>query len=276
MSGKTCLTHKRISLVLDHFLSAADEDYVVARMSALSGIWSQSLWSAAQAVEKYCKAILCLNEISTQKDGHDLESLAEKVKALAPELWKERFQFPENFPKGPDAYQLNDANTDAETVSEFIQRLNSLGSPNQRYRQTKSTGSHIFLFKLDQTCLRLRRLCVPLDQDLPTDRSQTFRGFLKSNTSENLGKIIAKLAIPTFKNDLLNAMFRRGNVCFFPDENLGKEWTFSHAEPAWRVNVWTSETPNEDYEWFRGLAKVDPDLKTDWQTEIDKRRKMGK
>jgi HEPN domain-containing protein len=56
------------------FRDAADEDYLIARMAARSGLQFQYCWSSQQAIEKYLKAILLLNGQKINFN-HDLLSM---------------------------------------------------------------------------------------------------------------------------------------------------------------------------------------------------------
>ncbi|MEZ9804557.1 HEPN domain-containing protein [Vibrio sp. 10N.261.55.B8] len=54
------------------FRDVADQDYLAARLCFHNYLFQQYVWSAQQAVEKYLKAILLFNGISTKKLSHDL------------------------------------------------------------------------------------------------------------------------------------------------------------------------------------------------------------
>lgn len=53
------------------FRDVADNDYLSARILFRFGFIQQAYWFSEQAVEKYLKAILLFNEISTKNLGHD-------------------------------------------------------------------------------------------------------------------------------------------------------------------------------------------------------------
>lgn len=53
----------------------ADDNYILARWMLINGFYPEYFWQAAQAIEKYLKAGVLLNERSTKTHGHDLIKL---------------------------------------------------------------------------------------------------------------------------------------------------------------------------------------------------------
>ena len=75
----------RNSFATECFRDVADEDYVSARIAYRVGFMNHFLWSALQALEKYLKAFLLINETSTIGINHNLLEAyrrAEKVPKL--------------------------------------------------------------------------------------------------------------------------------------------------------------------------------------------------
>ncbi len=56
-----------------HLRDLADKDYISARMSYRVDLTDQFLWSGLQALEKYLKATLLFNNLSTLKLSHHLD-----------------------------------------------------------------------------------------------------------------------------------------------------------------------------------------------------------
>ncbi|MEM9197676.1 MAG: HEPN domain-containing protein, partial [Pseudomonadota bacterium] len=61
---------RRRNLIYALFVDRGDEDYLAARLLFWNGIARGSMWSAAQSVEKYVKAVLLLRGHSS-KFGHE-------------------------------------------------------------------------------------------------------------------------------------------------------------------------------------------------------------
>jgi len=57
------------------FRDVADYDYIAARMTYRTSLFSQFLWSGLQAVEKYLKCLLLLNRMEAKKIVHNLAKI---------------------------------------------------------------------------------------------------------------------------------------------------------------------------------------------------------
>jgi HEPN domain-containing protein len=122
------------------FRDAADEDYIVARAAYRLGLNHTFLWASLQAVEKYLKAILLYNRVSTLRIGHDVKKAFRRLCRVRDIL----FSFP------PD-------------IQLFIDYVNEEG-PN-RYRGFPSSLRGDALLGLDRTVWHLRRYCYNLRGD---------------------------------------------------------------------------------------------------------------
>jgi HEPN domain-containing protein len=113
----------------------ADTDYIAARACHRMMLLPPAAWSAAQAVEKYLKAILLFQCRSVKRfRNHELMPLVEAVKAL-PSL---------NF-KLPDG------------ADKFITRVSDEGS--NRYGDFQRTIDTLDVFELDRLVWHVRRYC---------------------------------------------------------------------------------------------------------------------
>lgn len=139
------------------FRDAADEDYLLARISMRLRLHHQFYWSAQQALEKYLKCALILNGGNASSQGHDLKKLFDEIAEIAGGLIPTLFVPPNNFPKLSGV-----PNRGFEIFSEFVDRMNSEGSTNVRYRAYSIAPQNFDLHKLDELCFQIRRICIPL------------------------------------------------------------------------------------------------------------------
>ena len=121
-----------MGFVTRSFRDIADKDYLAARILYKVELGPQFLWSAHQAIEKYLKAIILYNDLSTKKIGHNLEKAFKQLDTI-----KEiTFDFP------------ND-------IEDFIKYLNQQG--NNRYFEKPAYAVGEELLMLDRTVWFIRR-----------------------------------------------------------------------------------------------------------------------
>jgi HEPN domain-containing protein len=116
----------------------ADKDYISARMNYKLGLLDQFLWAGLQAVEKYLKAILLLNDESTLGLSHRISKAYERVLSIK----DNEFDF-------------------AEGLDKFIEYLNDYG--NNRYWEFPTHASGFEHRDLDLAVWNIRRYCQPSD-----------------------------------------------------------------------------------------------------------------
>ena len=74
------LSHTPIlNFVGDELLAQADRDYIAARTLYMTGLGSQFLWSAQQALEKVSKSILLFHGKDVREIGHNLTRCRRKA-----------------------------------------------------------------------------------------------------------------------------------------------------------------------------------------------------
>lgn len=145
--GKLKLQVALNSYAREVFRDQADQDYIAGRSIYRLHFREQFLWSALQAIEKYLKAILLYNGVSSRyknwlaatgpEFGHDLVALFAATRGIA----DIGFTCPAH-------------------VEEFVKYLNRLG-PNRYFdRATYTTGDE--LHKLDDAVWHIRRYCQNL------------------------------------------------------------------------------------------------------------------
>src|ERR1700686_4295761 len=136
------------SLVDQMFIATADENYILARWAAINRLDLDFFWLSLHALEKYLKAILLLNGKPAKDFGHRIDVLYQRVLSLglrcAPLIKP-------SFLEGLESQWLD------EPVCKFIERLNEMGDPHNRYLLY---GFYVFtedLFKVDQIVWEIRR-----------------------------------------------------------------------------------------------------------------------
>ena len=151
-------------IVRELFVNTADDNYIAARWCYAERLNVDFFWLAVHALEKYMKAALLFNGLSSKgfhnKDnsfqafGHDIRALYEKVESFAADLLPRELVRPD---------QLETTRWRDETPRDFMHRLHNNGSADNRYQIFGFVGHKDDLFKLDAMVFALRRLCVPLD-----------------------------------------------------------------------------------------------------------------
>jgi len=122
-----------------HLRDLADKDYISARMNYGVDLTDQFLWSGLQALEKYLKATLLFNNVSTLGLSHHLDKAFQKL------LDVEGVKF--DFPQG---------------LAEFIKYLGNYG--NNRYWEFPSQTMGYELSYLDLAVWNIRRYCQPITE----------------------------------------------------------------------------------------------------------------
>ncbi len=149
---------RKNSLIREMFQDTADETYVVARWCYFNALMIPFYWNGLHAVEKYLKAVLLLNGQSSIRGpegtfSHNIERLYEAVQRLAGDFLPEDLTKPAEF---DEQFWRH------ESLAVFVQRLNCLGDPNNRYNIFGYAQFPEDLHKLDDLVRCVRRLAVPL------------------------------------------------------------------------------------------------------------------
>jgi hypothetical protein len=136
------------------FVEPADEDYITARWCRETRFSGSFFWLAAQAIEKYSKAILLLNRVSVKKYKHDLLPLYDAIAGFCGSLIPESIEV-----EG----RRSDAAPENINMRDFVEYISSNGSPHSRYRQFSYAIRLEHLHMLDRCIFVLRRLACQLD-----------------------------------------------------------------------------------------------------------------
>ncbi|PIE08145.1 MAG: hypothetical protein CSA74_03895 [Rhodobacterales bacterium] len=165
------------ALVWMMFGDAADEDYMIARQAVRMGAAYQFAWSAQQAIEKYLKCSLLLNDVDVSGFGHDLLPMFERVRELSDGIMPILWCPPREFPRKKEAF-----GDDFETYESIVARFSEAGHTDSRYRHTSLVFLGYDLHKFDELVFQLRRLAVPLDRR-PLPNEKTYRSALVEDPS---------------------------------------------------------------------------------------------
>ncbi len=149
------------SITKELFIDTADDNYVAARWCYHNGLDVDFFWLAVHSLEKYLKAALLLNGLSSKKlghemrnFGHEIERLYAAVEPLAPELLDAPL-------RKPPQYEFD--TWSSETVDEFVKRLYGEGQAHNRYHLFGHIKYMEDFFKFDQLVFAVRPLCQPLE-----------------------------------------------------------------------------------------------------------------
>jgi HEPN domain-containing protein len=129
------------------FRDTADRDYVHARLAFKNGLVPQFQWSALHCLEKYVKAILLYNRISSKGQKHEVTEGLRRLQVNG------KFNI-----------------TISEATSRFINRLESGAA--YRYFEISYANHRDDLFHLDKAVSEIRRYCQVLDVTLTNGESE--------------------------------------------------------------------------------------------------------
>lgn len=141
-------------IVIESFIFTGDRDYLTARFAFFQKQSHLFLWSTAQALEKYLKANILLLGCGVIKRIHHHTKLAKTLR----ETHAERLEIDTTMPDGWAEQGVTLwPNVD---IDGFLQRIETLGSPDVRYDQVQLEVHLQDLVLLDRLAFRLRHLLV--------------------------------------------------------------------------------------------------------------------
>jgi HEPN domain-containing protein len=156
------MTDDKFKLVVaNHFFVApADYNYTYARFCRITGLHKEFSWQCLQALEKYFKAGLILNNISVKQFSHDL-----------PRLLKKHCEVYGDFritdPVRPE--KLNEELWKPRTLNDLVEWIHYFGHPDSRYGLRSYINNPSDLFLLDEFVFELRRRIGRLESVIGTD-----------------------------------------------------------------------------------------------------------
>lgn len=146
------------------FRDVADQDYIAARLSYRANLREPFLWSSLQAFEKYFKAILLYNRVSSKNIGHNINKALKRVE------------------------EINDLHfTIPDTAKEFIKYLNDYGS--NRYLEHSTHLKSNALLEHDHAIWHVRKYCFYMRGEIKRSNGTAY-DLLPSN--------IQKISLPEY------------------------------------------------------------------------------
>ena len=183
-----------------------DLDYINARFAYFNAIPHIFWWSASQAVEKYMKSILLINDESVTGIGHNLLDLNNKLTEI-------KIDFSEEL--------LISGNENIGVIRillpEFLEKINEYGNPDCRYGLDGSGFDWQDLFFLDQLAFKLRRRIEPLNKKTK-DNSCVISKWLDENPKEPYLKTGKIWEIISDEKHKLRYYLSRSNSAFLSDQ----------------------------------------------------------
>lgn len=182
------------------FIEPADKNYFLARFCRMCGMQEEFWWNSAQAIEKYLKAGILLNELSGKKiGGHNITELWSRYKFAYSDYAPSELNKP---------LSLRNELWGSGDIDAFMCRLNDMGSADSRYGLTSNINLARDLFELDQMVFELRRRTFDInvvvgedwvDEYLLDFYGKTYGCIMKLHPK----KATRKLSIPSEDADLL-------------------------------------------------------------------------
>uniref|UniRef100_A0ABX1N296 HEPN domain-containing protein n=1 Tax=Aromatoleum buckelii TaxID=200254 RepID=A0ABX1N296_9RHOO len=141
-------------IIIESFIFTGDRDYLTARFAFFQRQSHLFLWSAAQALEKYLKANILLLGSGSVRRIHQHTKLAKNLKETNPE----RLEIDTTIPGGWAEQGV--ADWPRIDVDGYLQRIETLGSPDVRYDQVQLELHLRDLLLLDRLAFRLRQRLI--------------------------------------------------------------------------------------------------------------------
>jgi hypothetical protein len=146
------IEEKKRAIVYEVFVDTADSDYIVARWLYLNGMHRHFFWSACQAIEKYIKAILVINNLSVLKLKHNInKSFTELTKT-------HKIQDSFIVPAEVELFNTNPELWGSNSIKDFVSHINKNGNAANRYDTFSIISNFSDLYKLDQIVSILRNI----------------------------------------------------------------------------------------------------------------------
>ncbi|UTW56430.1 HEPN domain-containing protein [Kordiimonas sp. SCSIO 12610] len=220
---------KRKSYIIKRlYIDSADQDYITARWAYHNGIFQNFYWCAAQAIEKYLKAIILFQNQSVKPYKHDLNKLFNNVRI------QDKKQIIPNKITIPTTDALHSDEWHEQTIEEYIAHLNYFGSPDNRYNilGTALIGPQIHI--IDQLAVYFRKMIryqnfLALDLFDPTEEAFYTSKKPKNDYPEwmiDTTMLLEKLSenrLGIGHTKELRFYFQNMNLFFFKDHNQNEQ-----------------------------------------------------
>lgn len=139
----------RNRIISQMFVASADKNYILAREAFFFELENDFWWLSLHAAEKYLKAILLFNGEKATSTSHNVVKLYDRAGSIRPGI-----KFAELRNPAIDGMPWLNTSLDA-----FLERLNTYGSPSNRYSLYGHSTTTTDLAMVDQLLWGLRRYC---------------------------------------------------------------------------------------------------------------------
>ncbi|MBV6634219.1 MAG: HEPN domain-containing protein [Alphaproteobacteria bacterium] len=174
------IQHFQSVFAYNHFVSQADTNYILAKISALAGYHGEFYWNAAQSLEKYMKACLVLNGHKVDRFGHKIFDGYKIIEENFEEFIKFKSDYIEEL---SEIISVRD-------YKYYISKIDNMGHPDVRYGMISynfGTDDFVIFCYLSQL---IRSLSIGLDwkigqyfpeSDPGADGYETYGDLLRNN-----------------------------------------------------------------------------------------------
>ena len=144
-------------IIVDVFVTPADNDYVAARFMALTGQYRAFFWPALQAIEKYLKANFLIEGKSVKGSdfGHKIVEMAKRFDSQYSIFADVQFA-----PAGEHVDLEKNDLWGSQEPFDFIRSVEKFGTASNRYNFFGADFEASYQPKLDQLIYILRSRCV--------------------------------------------------------------------------------------------------------------------
>lgn len=143
-----------VSVIYESFVTPADEDYLMARLLAQKGLMRGFYWAAAQATEKYLKALVLMSGQSVKEfKGHPIRKLFEVACTIDKSLIDADIMPHPNIKIESSVLKF----LENFTVQSFIAELENHGNSDNRYNAFGVKYNTGHLFAMDSLSFHVRK-----------------------------------------------------------------------------------------------------------------------
>jgi HEPN domain-containing protein len=178
-----------VDVIYESFVVPGDQDYLMSRLLAQKGLPRGFYWAAAQAIEKYLKAFLLMNDESVKEfKAHPIKKLFEVASKIDTSLININIT-PHHSIQVESSYS---SFLEKYTIQQFLDELEKHGSANNRYNAFGVEYNTGHLCAMDSLSFQLRRKIgvLPINRSLKKLSPDLIQIFEKNNpwfcTEENL------------------------------------------------------------------------------------------
>ncbi|MEP1355198.1 MAG: HEPN domain-containing protein [Tateyamaria sp.] len=246
------LNSNRRYLVEKIFLHSADDDYICARLCACQNLHRHFVWNAAQALEKYIKGVLLLCDQEIKRRHSFADIFEEHILKKWPELFSEMLDINQQ-----NSIERRFPEHCVEATLAFVRRLEALGAPAVRYRETNVKVLPYDLQKLDLITFQIRRLFLVLLFDA-NERETRFDCMAKDTLYSPFD------VWPTATSEFESTAAKRKALKFqnsihFPEQTSpSRDWYVFAMDMAPETIVdLTDINSQHDLDWFRSKTGKD-------------------